>query len=57
MTCQGCSNAVKRALSRENITEVDIDMDNQIVTVKTDRDGELVYSTIVKTGKKTEKMN
>ncbi|PVU91106.1 hypothetical protein BB559_004297 [Furculomyces boomerangus] len=55
MTCSGCSGAVQRVLGKlEEVKNVDIDMENQLVTVVTSLSQDKIFETISKTGKKTE---
>lgn len=54
MSCEGCSGAVKRVLSKmEGVEIFDIDMKEQKVTVKGNVEPEAVFQTVAKTGKKT----
>lgn len=55
MTCEGCANAVKRALGRlEGVKSVEVNIQDQKVEVDTapDLTLEQVQQTIAKTGKK-----
>ncbi|PVU97238.1 hypothetical protein BB561_000674 [Smittium simulii] len=54
MSCGGCSGAVKRALAKINVENVDIDMDSKIVSVTTDLPFDTIHQAIIKTGKQTE---
>ncbi|OMH80924.1 Metal homeostasis factor ATX1 [Zancudomyces culisetae] len=57
MTCSGCSGAVNRVLSRlPQVHNIDIDMENQIVTVKTTLSKEEIFQVISKTGKETTQL-
>ncbi|KAI1724342.1 heavy-metal-associated domain-containing protein [Ditylenchus destructor] len=53
MTCEGCSNAVKRVLGRlgDKVSKVDIDLENKLVNVETELSKEEIYETLKKTGK------
>ncbi|KAI8081448.1 heavy metal-associated domain-containing protein [Halteromyces radiatus] len=52
MACSGCSNAVKRALTKlEGVDNIDIDLEKQTVVVDTNLPRESVLETIKKTGK------
>ncbi|CAN0910642.1 Copper transport protein ATX1 [Linum grandiflorum] len=54
MSCEGCSGAVKRVLTKmEGVESFDIDMKEQKVTVKGNVKPEAVLQTVSKTGKKT----
>ncbi|TVU29875.1 hypothetical protein EJB05_21466 [Eragrostis curvula] len=54
MSCEGCSGAVKRVLSKmQGVESFDIDMKEQKVTVKGNVKPEDVFQTVSKTGKKT----
>ncbi|GJN21204.1 hypothetical protein PR202_gb08664 [Eleusine coracana subsp. coracana] len=54
MSCEGCSGAVRRVLSKmEGVESFDIDMKEQKVTVKGNVKPEAVFQTVSKTGKKT----
>nr|QDQ70838.1 copper transport protein ATX1 [Zoysia japonica] len=54
MSCEGCSGAVRRVLSKmQGVESFDIDMKEQKVTVKGNVKPEEVFQTISKTGKKT----
>ena len=52
MSCYGCVNAVIKTLANENITAVDVDFDNQLVTVKTEKSYNDVFDCIKSSGKK-----
>ncbi|KAJ3298251.1 Cytosolic copper metallochaperone [Borealophlyctis nickersoniae] len=55
MTCSGCSNAVNRALSKqEKVSSVDISLENQTVVVKSSLSQNEVLEVIKKTGKPVE---
>ncbi len=56
MTCSGCSGAVERALKRVDNTTAEISLEDQLVTVKTDKDNQFIFDVISKTGKQTEKV-
>ncbi|CAN1258419.1 Copper transport protein ATX1 [Linum perenne] len=54
MSCEGCSGAVKRVLTKmEGVESFDIDMKEQKVTVKGNVKPDAVLQTVSKTGKKT----
>ncbi|CAM0947102.1 unnamed protein product [Alopecurus aequalis] len=54
MSCEGCSGAVKRVLTKmQGVETFDIDMKEQKVTVKGNVKPEDVFQTVSKTGKKT----
>ncbi|XP_062223190.1 copper transport protein ATX1-like [Phragmites australis] len=54
MSCEGCSGAVKRVLSKmQGVESFDIDMKEQKVTVKGNVKPDDVFQTVSKTGKKT----
>ncbi|XP_047323157.1 copper transport protein CCH-like [Impatiens glandulifera] len=54
MSCEGCSGAVKRVLSKmEGVESFDIDMKEQKVTVIGNVEPEVVLQTVAKTGKKS----
>ncbi|CAI0442384.1 unnamed protein product [Linum tenue] len=54
MSCEGCSGAVKRVLTKmEGVESFDIDMKEQKVTVKGNVQPDAVLQTVSKTGKKT----
>lgn len=56
MTCGGCSGAVERALKRHSeVSNIEIDMEKQLVHVTTTLDQDTVFGIISKTGKATEK--
>lgn len=52
MSCYGCVGAVIKALSDNGITKVDVDFDNQMVNVNSDKTSEYILELINKTGKK-----
>lgn len=52
MSCYGCVGAVIKALSDVGITKVDVDFDNQLVKVNSDKSGDYILDLINKTGKK-----
>jgi len=56
MTCEGCSNAVKRVLGKfgDKIHNVEIKLDEKLVTVDTDMDREEVIEVLRKTGKEVK---
>ncbi|KAI3894849.1 hypothetical protein MKX03_014955 [Papaver bracteatum] len=55
MNCQGCERMVKKAISKlEGVDAIDIDMDNQKVTVTGYVDQRQVLKMVRRTGKKTE---
>ncbi|KAG0484967.1 hypothetical protein HPP92_008816 [Vanilla planifolia] len=55
MSCEGCSGAVKRVLSKmEGVESFDVDLKEQKVTVKGNVNPEEVLQTVSRTGKKTE---
>ncbi|KAL5460175.1 hypothetical protein EMCRGX_G033603 [Ephydatia muelleri] len=52
MSCEGCSNAVNRVLSRQqDIKNIKFDMEKQKVYVETSMSGEDVLAIIKKTGR------
>ncbi|KZV55287.1 copper transport protein CCH-like [Dorcoceras hygrometricum] len=52
MSCQGCSGAVNRVLSKmEGVESFDINLEQQKVTVKGNVTPESVLQTVSKTGK------
>ncbi|KAL7065061.1 hypothetical protein AAHC03_05094 [Spirometra sp. Aus1] len=53
MTCEGCANAAKRVLSKlgEGILSVDADVKNQLVTVESTLDEDVILETLKKTTK------
>ncbi|KAJ3700156.1 hypothetical protein LUZ61_003861 [Rhynchospora tenuis] len=54
MSCQGCSGAVQRALSKmEGVDSFNVDLKEQKVTVTGNVKPEDVFQTVSKTGKKT----
>lgn len=53
MSCSGCSGAIERVLKKQDgITNYNVSLENQTVDVETDKDYDLIYSVIQKTGKK-----
>lgn len=52
MSCYGCVGAVIKALSSANINTVDVDFDNQLVKVKSEKSCNDVLNSIEKSGKK-----
>lgn len=55
MTCQGCVGAVDRSLKKLNgVQSVDINLEQQKVTVKGNVTPEAVVQQVSKTGKPTE---
>jgi len=53
MTCDGCSNAVKRVLGKlgDQVTNMDVSWEKKLVTVTTDLPPEKILETLEKTGK------
>lgn len=55
MTCEGCANAVRRVLSgRSEVQDININLTEQSVQVKTTLSPNEVLEIIEKTGKKTK---
>jgi len=56
MTCEGCSNAVKRVLGKlgDKVHNVEIKLDEKLVTVDTDMEKEEVLEVLRKTGKEVK---
>lgn len=52
MSCYGCVGAVIKVLSQSDINNVDVDFDNQMVSVKTDKSSNDILELLQKTGKK-----
>jgi copper chaperone len=53
MSCYGCVGAVIKAMSDVGITKVDVDFDNQLVNVNSDKSSDYILDLINKTGKKS----
>ncbi|EEB08098.1 copper chaperone Atx1 [Schizosaccharomyces japonicus yFS275] len=51
MTCEGCSKAIGRVLTRLGVDKLEISLPNQSVLVVTDKAYDTVLNTIKKTGK------
>ncbi|KXS21612.1 heavy metal transport/detoxification protein [Gonapodya prolifera JEL478] len=57
MSCNGCVNAVNKALSRtEGVSKVDISLENQLVNVTASIPKDAVFEAIKKTGKPVENL-
>ncbi|XP_075066200.1 copper transport protein ATOX1 [Mixophyes fleayi] len=55
MTCEGCSNAVKRVLSRLDNLQYEIDLPNKKVVIQSDNHSvDQLLETLKKTGKETK---
>ena len=53
MACSGCSGAIERVLKKQDgIANYNVSLENQTVDVETDKDYDLIYNVIQKTGKK-----
>ncbi|XP_031413932.1 copper transport protein ATOX1 [Clupea harengus] len=50
MTCEGCSGAVTRVLTKLGVT-FDIDLPNKKVFIESDKDTDVLLETLKKTGK------
>nr|CAG8441894.1 7661_t:CDS:2 [Entrophospora candida] len=59
MTCNGCSNAVKGALTKKGIetSDIKIDLTSKIVEVKTDLTADEVLTAITAIGKTAVKVD
>ncbi|SCU96769.1 LADA_0H02652g1_1 [Lachancea dasiensis] len=57
MTCEGCSNAIKRVLTRlePDVSEINISLEKQTVDVKSVLPFETVLDKIKKTGKEVKR--
>ncbi|KAG5898620.1 hypothetical protein JTB14_020996 [Gonioctena quinquepunctata] len=56
MTCEGCSGAVERVLGKlkdKGVEDININLENQSVKVKTTLSAEEILEIIKKTGKET----
>ncbi|XP_077465252.1 copper transport protein ATOX1 [Stigmatopora argus] len=51
MTCEGCSGAVSRILSRLEDVKFEIDLPNQLVWIESDKDADFLLETLKKCGK------
>ncbi|XP_077588940.1 copper transport protein ATOX1 [Stigmatopora nigra] len=51
MTCEGCSGAVNRILSRLEDVKFEIDLPNQLVWIESDKDADFLLETLKKCGK------
>ncbi|XP_018110388.1 copper transport protein ATOX1 [Xenopus laevis] len=54
MTCEGCSNAVNRVLSRLQGVQYEIDLPNKKVVIESDLAVDLLLETLKKTGKEAK---
>jgi copper chaperone len=54
MTCYGCVGAVIKALANSGITSVDVNLETQLVKVKSERSCQDVLQYIRSSGKKVE---
>jgi copper chaperone len=52
MSCYGCVGAVIKALSNGGINGVDVNFDNQLVSVNSDKTSDYIIELIQSTGKK-----
>uniref|UniRef100_A0A8C5MS11 Copper transport protein ATOX1 n=1 Tax=Leptobrachium leishanense TaxID=445787 RepID=A0A8C5MS11_9ANUR len=51
MTCEGCSSAVKRVLSKLGGVQCDIDLPNKKVLIDSDHSDDVILEALKKTGK------
>ncbi|XP_063303932.1 copper transport protein ATOX1 [Pelobates fuscus] len=54
MTCEGCSNAVTRVLSKLGAVQFDIDLPNKKVLIDSEHSVDLLLETLKKTGKEAK---
>lgn len=52
MSCYGCVGAVIKALSNDGINGVDVNFDNQLVSVNSNKSSDYILELIQRTGKK-----
>ncbi|KAI4495998.1 hypothetical protein M0802_008213 [Mischocyttarus mexicanus] len=52
MTCEGCVNSVQNVLNKKaGVNDINVNLDNKMVSVKTTLSSDEVLQTIKKTGK------
>ncbi|XP_054648677.1 copper transport protein ATOX1 [Dunckerocampus dactyliophorus] len=54
MTCEGCSGAVSRILSKLGDVKFEIDLPKQLVWIESDKDVEFLMDTLKKCGKEVK---
>ncbi|XP_061896013.1 copper transport protein ATOX1 isoform X2 [Entelurus aequoreus] len=54
MTCEGCSGAVSRVLSKLADVKFEIDLPKQLVWIESDKDVDVLMDTLKKCGKEVK---
>lgn len=54
MTCEGCSGAVTRVLTKQGVSTFEIDLPKKLVWIESDKDAEVLLETLKKCGKKVK---
>ncbi|XP_058504921.1 copper transport protein ATOX1 [Solea solea] len=52
MTCEGCSGAISRILSKQEGMKFEIDLPKNLVWVESDKDSDFLLEVLKKSGKK-----
>nr|XP_043896370.1 copper transport protein ATOX1 [Solea senegalensis] len=52
MTCEGCSGAISRILSKQEGVKFEIDLPKKLVWIESDKDSDFLLEVLKKSGKK-----